>query len=191
MRNLVIHNCQLFLMHFCSLLLFNNKHASFGKHTNTILLSSNCYFQPICTRLVCLFTGKRCQDFYNASNKVSTSLFLFPVACNVYKSLYSITWIIPTEVLQFLSTNPLPDHLDLCDFLDPFVRQEWIQVIEPSILDHSNKEKQYLKGNLCLSSCPGKKVRLSGPVRGRATINRDLDLDFARMKSFGITMIIW
>lgn len=51
--------------------------------------------------------------------------------------------------------------------------------------------KNRIRGNLCLSSCPGKKVRLSGPVRGRAAINRDLDLDFARMKSFGITMLVW
>ncbi|CAO3683082.1 unnamed protein product [Umbelopsis vinacea] len=46
-------------------------------------------------------------------------------------------------------------------------------------------------GNLALSSCPGKKVRLSGPVRGRAAINRDLDLDFARLnRQFGITTIV-
>ncbi|ORZ10235.1 protein-tyrosine phosphatase-like protein [Absidia repens] len=45
-------------------------------------------------------------------------------------------------------------------------------------------------GNLALSSCPGKKVRLTGPVRGRAAINRDLDLDFTRMRSFGITTIV-
>ncbi|KAG0173756.1 hypothetical protein DFQ30_007041 [Apophysomyces sp. BC1015] len=47
-----------------------------------------------------------------------------------------------------------------------------------------------MMGNLALSSCPGKKVRLTGPVRGRAAINRDLDLDFARMRSFGITTLV-
>ncbi|KAI9471915.1 MAG: hypothetical protein EXX96DRAFT_340684 [Benjaminiella poitrasii] len=47
-----------------------------------------------------------------------------------------------------------------------------------------------MKGNLCLSSCPGKKVRLNGPIRGRAAINRDLDLDFERMKKFQITTIV-
>ncbi|KAI8068196.1 protein-tyrosine phosphatase-like protein [Gongronella butleri] len=45
-------------------------------------------------------------------------------------------------------------------------------------------------GNLAMSSCPGKKVRLTGPVRGRAAINRDLELDFARMRSFGITTLV-
>ncbi|KAI9306438.1 protein-tyrosine phosphatase-like protein [Cunninghamella echinulata] len=55
---------------------------------------------------------------------------------------------------------------------------------------HCQKESIQLIGNLALSSCPGKKVRLSGPVRGRAAINRDLDLDFTRMKSFGITTLV-
>ncbi|KAI9271840.1 protein-tyrosine phosphatase-like protein, partial [Phascolomyces articulosus] len=45
-------------------------------------------------------------------------------------------------------------------------------------------------GNLALSSCPGKKVRLTGPSRGRAAINRDLDLDFGRMRSLGITTLV-
>ncbi|KAJ3081603.1 hypothetical protein HK102_002240 [Quaeritorhiza haematococci] len=46
-------------------------------------------------------------------------------------------------------------------------------------------------GNLALSSCPGKKVRLeTGPVNGRAMINRDLDTDFARMASMGIRTVV-
>ncbi|KAI8969321.1 protein-tyrosine phosphatase-like protein, partial [Mycotypha africana] len=45
-------------------------------------------------------------------------------------------------------------------------------------------------GNFCLSSCPGKKVRLTGPVKGRPAVNRDLDMDFERMRGFGITMLI-
>ncbi|KAI8801846.1 protein-tyrosine phosphatase-like protein [Cladochytrium replicatum] len=46
-------------------------------------------------------------------------------------------------------------------------------------------------GNFALSSCPGKKVRLStGPVNGRAMINRDLDHDFERLASAGITMVV-
>lgn len=60
--------------------------------------------------------------------------------------------------------------------------------MDPQPLHQQNTR---IKGNLCLSSCPGKKVRLSGPVRGRAAINRDLDMDFDRMKSFGITMLVW
>ncbi|TPX38263.1 hypothetical protein SmJEL517_g00051 [Synchytrium microbalum] len=47
------------------------------------------------------------------------------------------------------------------------------------------------QGNFAMSSCPGKKVRLdSGPVNGRAVINRDLDADFARMASLDIRTVV-
>jgi hypothetical protein len=46
-------------------------------------------------------------------------------------------------------------------------------------------------GNLLLSSCPGKKVRLDGPVRGRSAICRDLKSDLARIKEMGVGCVIW
>lgn len=97
----------------------------------------------------------------------------------------SISWIIPPEVLTFLSQSEFPANLDLYDFLNLTVREHYLH------LTPKQQVARPRKGNLCLSSCPGKKVRLSGPVRGRAAINRDLDLDFKRMKSFGITMLVW
>lgn len=45
-------------------------------------------------------------------------------------------------------------------------------------------------GNLLLSSCPGKKVRLSGPVRGRGAICRDLGLDLDRILSIGVGSVV-
>lgn len=45
-------------------------------------------------------------------------------------------------------------------------------------------------GNLLLSSCPGKKVRLSGPVRGRGAICRDLGLDLTRIFSIGVRAVV-
>ncbi|KAI8072129.1 protein-tyrosine phosphatase-like protein [Gilbertella persicaria] len=98
--------------------------------------------------------------------------------------MLSISWIIPSDVLGFLSVSNFPNDLDLLDFLDPIVREDYIKCIQQQV------QGQKLRGNLCLSSCPGKKVRLTGPIRGRAAINRDLDLDFKRMKSFGITMVV-
>ncbi|KAI9267392.1 protein-tyrosine phosphatase-like protein [Sporodiniella umbellata] len=71
----------------------------------------------------------------------------------------------------------LPDHCDLYDFIQ-----------EP--LNYVLNKPSSIKGNVYLSSCPGKKVRLSGPVKGRVSINRDLDLDLTRIESFGITMIV-
>lgn len=101
----------------------------------------------------------------------------------------SISWVVPSEYLSLLSCCDLPDDIDLYDLTDP--------AIELQLATHLAKTQQlheqplHSLGNLALSSCPGKKVRLSGPVRGRAAINRDLDLDFARMRSFGITAIVW
>ncbi|KAH8119472.1 phosphatases II [Phellopilus nigrolimitatus] len=45
-------------------------------------------------------------------------------------------------------------------------------------------------GNLYLSSCPGKKVRLSGPVKGRGAICRDLRADLSRVKDLGVGCIV-
>ena len=46
-------------------------------------------------------------------------------------------------------------------------------------------------GNLYMSSCPGKKVRLNGPIKGRGAICRDLGVDLARIKSIGVDLVIW
>jgi len=45
-------------------------------------------------------------------------------------------------------------------------------------------------GNLLLSSCPGKKVRLTGPVKGRGAICRDLKSDLERIKGMGVGCIV-
>ncbi|KAI0305419.1 protein-tyrosine phosphatase-like protein [Multifurca ochricompacta] len=45
-------------------------------------------------------------------------------------------------------------------------------------------------GNLYLSSCPGKKVRLTGPVRGRGAVCRDLNQDLRRIKALGVGCIV-
>ena len=45
-------------------------------------------------------------------------------------------------------------------------------------------------GNLLLSSCPGKKVRLTGPVKGRGAICRSLPQDLARIRSLGVKLVI-
>ncbi|UZJ54299.1 hypothetical protein CBS101457_003619 [Exobasidium rhododendri] len=45
-------------------------------------------------------------------------------------------------------------------------------------------------GNLLLSSCPGKKVRLTGPVRGRGAICRNLGIDLRRIRELGVGALI-
>lgn len=51
-------------------------------------------------------------------------------------------------------------------------------------------KKPFVMGNLLLSSCPGKKVRLTGPVRGRGAICRDLGLDLMRIRQLGVGAIV-
>ncbi|KAG8213781.1 hypothetical protein J3R82DRAFT_10492 [Butyriboletus roseoflavus] len=51
-------------------------------------------------------------------------------------------------------------------------------------------QRPFKLGNLLLSSCPGKKVRLSGPVRGRSAVCRSLDVDLRRMKMLGARCVV-
>ncbi|KAI9024069.1 protein-tyrosine phosphatase-like protein [Hyaloraphidium curvatum] len=47
------------------------------------------------------------------------------------------------------------------------------------------------RGNLALSSMPGKRVRVeSGPVNGRASVKRDLALDFCRLAALGFRAVV-
>ncbi|GAN05360.1 conserved hypothetical protein [Mucor ambiguus] len=103
----------------------------------------------------------------------------------------NISWIVPADVLGYLSVAQFPEGLDLYDFLNPVTREEWLKFDNQQYQKFQHlQQSQQLRGNLCLSSCPGKKVRLSGPVRGRAAINRDLEQDFKRMKGYGITLLV-
>ncbi|KAJ7287740.1 protein-tyrosine phosphatase-like protein [Mycena rebaudengoi] len=51
-------------------------------------------------------------------------------------------------------------------------------------------EPAFTIGNMFLSSCPGKKVRLQGPVKGRSGVCRDLHADMRRMKELGVGCIV-
>lgn len=46
-------------------------------------------------------------------------------------------------------------------------------------------------GNLLLSSCPGKRLRMDGPIRGRGPVCRDLKTDLERIKSEGVGCLVW
>ncbi|KAJ7497135.1 protein-tyrosine phosphatase-like protein [Mycena latifolia] len=51
-------------------------------------------------------------------------------------------------------------------------------------------EPPFTIGNIFLSSCPGKKVRLQGPVKGRSGVCRDLHADFRRMKDLDVGCVV-
>ncbi|KAJ1327188.1 hypothetical protein BSLG_010530 [Batrachochytrium salamandrivorans] len=60
-----------------------------------------------------------------------------------------------------------------------------------STLPTTLQQQMLIHGNLCLSSCPGKKVRLTtGPVDGRAAVCRDLESDFERIASAGVQTVV-
>ena len=65
-----------------------------------------------------------------------------------------------------------------------------LEVLSPVLKSPQHSSGSAL-GNLFMSSCPGKKVRLNGPVGGRSSVSRDLDMDMARMKSLGVGCLIW
>ena len=55
---------------------------------------------------------------------------------------------------------------------------------------HSPTSEGPLIGNLLLSSCPGKKVRLDEPFQGRSPICRDLKIDLDRIRQMGVRAIV-
>jgi hypothetical protein len=56
----------------------------------------------------------------------------------------------------------------------------------------SNGSRQSTRlGNLLLSSCPGKRLRMDGPVKGRGPVCRDLRADMRRIKGEGVGAIVW
>ncbi|KAI0780171.1 protein-tyrosine phosphatase-like protein [Fomes fomentarius] len=65
-----------------------------------------------------------------------------------------------------------------------------IDVAIPAVPSIPPSASTRLIGNLYMSSCPGKKVRLDGPVKGRNTVCRDLWSDLSRIKSVGVSCII-
>ncbi|KZT27984.1 phosphatases II [Neolentinus lepideus HHB14362 ss-1] len=66
-------------------------------------------------------------------------------------------------------------------------RQRSTEGFVPGVMQMPTK---FTIGNLYLSSCPGKKVRLDGPVKGRGTVCRDLRSDLKRIKELGVGCVI-
>ncbi|KAG0364558.1 protein-tyrosine phosphatase-like protein [Gamsiella multidivaricata] len=105
----------------------------------------------------------------------------------------NVSWIIPPWIDALLQQDmSVPNNL----YLIPYAQREAeamqkMEVAEDAI---TRAKKIYPnwrpRGNLGLSSCPGKKVRLDGPVNGRAKIVRDLDLDFDRLQKLGFTRVV-
>ncbi|KAG0266413.1 hypothetical protein DFQ27_009789 [Actinomortierella ambigua] len=106
----------------------------------------------------------------------------------------NVSWMIPSWLNVLLQEDMrLPKGVrDLNDLAD---RERLPDLMTPSLEEALARAQQRYpnwrpRGNMGLCSCPGKKVRLDGPVNGRAKIERDLDLDFARLQQLGCKRVI-
>ncbi|KAG0031231.1 hypothetical protein BGZ81_001582 [Podila clonocystis] len=131
-----------------------------------------------------------------SGNAVDSAALFARKPTPVYKDSIShpinVSWIIPPWLTPVLNQDlSVPGQKDLMTF----ARQEaGILYSLPADQAESFARKRFPswrpRGNLGLSSCPGKKVRLDGPVNGRAKIVRDLDLDFDRLQKLGFTRVV-
>ncbi|KAM6502372.1 Protein-tyrosine phosphatase-like protein [Amanita muscaria] len=134
-----------------------------------------------------------------------------PVKTSVSHPLH-ISSIIPPDLISFISSQlqlspaptvfniPLPFCLDRLlsshPHLYPHTFSKHIsQSCQSDAFVNEDKASygaglNFMLGNLFLSSCPGKKVRLDGPSNGRSAVCRDIDSDLKRIKEFGIGCII-
>ncbi|KAF9425450.1 hypothetical protein BGZ94_007520 [Podila epigama] len=105
----------------------------------------------------------------------------------------NVSWIIPPWIQRFLNEDlSVPNnYVDLFAFMQQ--ESDLLYSLPPEQAEALARKRfshWRPRGNMGLSSCPGKKVRLDGPVNGRATIVRDLDLDFERLEKLGFTRVI-
>ncbi|CDU22536.1 uncharacterized protein SPSC_01166 [Sporisorium scitamineum] len=91
------------------------------------------------------------------------------------------------DLISVTATDPSANYLSQSQLAEQASKENTLTL--SSVSDPSEKQGPMI-GNLLLSSCPGKKVRLSGPVRGRGAICRDLGLDFARIHSIGVRAVV-
>jgi len=112
----------------------------------------------------------------------------------------------PAEILPILATNlvtpraevdgrMLGSKVDVAALLlahTPNSSAASSAVSSPIVSNFSpDFERKQKIGNLLLSSCPGKRLRMDGPVKGRPPVCRDLETDLRRIKSEGVGCLVW
>jgi len=125
-----------------------------------------------------------------------------------------ISPFLPAELLPLLSAHLLmpsssgtfsPTPLRLASSIDvPSVLLSFVPPspnpgIVPSPVHSTFRQQQVAQqighaqnvGNLLLSSCPGKRLRMGGPVKGRGPVCRDLCTDLRRIRSEGVGCLVW
>ncbi|KAL2918538.1 hypothetical protein HK105_201939 [Polyrhizophydium stewartii] len=93
--------------------------------------------------------------------------------------------------MQLLSPSPTMREASLPTFAAPAAREARRSSLPLQAPAQAQAVRHIVHGNFCLSSCPGKKVRVTtGPVNGRAAVCRDLAADFDRIASVGIRALV-
>ena len=78
----------------------------------------------------------------------------------------------------------------LLSFIPPQV-QDQAPMVPPPVPAPAPSMGHAQIGNLLLSSCPGKRLRMEGPVKGRGPVCRDLETDLKRIKNEGVGCLVW
>ncbi|SPO30152.1 uncharacterized protein UTRI_05991 [Ustilago trichophora] len=98
------------------------------------------------------------------------------------------------DLTSITATDPSANYLSQSQLAEQASRENTLSLSSADDADGKDGMGSSLTGpsigNLLLSSCPGKKVRLSGPVRGRGAICRDLGLDLTRIFSIGVRAVV-
>ncbi|KAF8972953.1 protein-tyrosine phosphatase-like protein [Flammula alnicola] len=131
---------------------------------------------------------------FTPDTSVSLSLSMtIPSAITLQSTL--VTQSSELVLSNSLQAMPLIQQQDISASLPLFPRTSsmlptWIS--PDIIIPHQTPRSApaFTIGNLFLSSCPGKKVRLDGPIKGRSGVCRDLETDMKRMKELGVGCIV-
>ncbi|OAQ32203.1 phosphatases II [Linnemannia elongata AG-77] len=134
--------------------------------------------------------------YQNGTDQPLTAAYYKPKPVTFKDSIshpINVSWIIPPWISALLQEDmSVPNRM----LLVPFAQREaevmqQMEVAEDAVARAKRTYPNWRpRGNLGLSSCPGKKVRLDGPVNGRAKIVRDLDMDFNRLHQLGFTRVV-
>jgi protein-tyrosine phosphatase len=100
----------------------------------------------------------------------------------------NVSWLFPNELHERALRNPCEVKLDMHG--SPSRNSANPSPTPPYNPNQKHAHRSLDGTNFALSSCPGKKVRLNGAQKGKPCIARDLQADFDRISSFGITTVI-
>lgn len=98
--------------------------------------------------------------------------------------------VLPTLPPLSHTVSSPPSAMPQCTPITPFQSLPNLHSPSPGTWTPPQSKGDFMLGNLYLSSCPGKKVRLSGPIKGRGAICRNLGADLARVKSTGVYLVV-